>query len=150
MKRILSVLLIATMVIGLVACSGKEQTVTMTTTMNGADVEMVLDAKGDKINRITQKTELSIEGVSEDQLEQYKTTLDGIKASYDAIDGVTYKVNYSDTKIEETIVMDVGNSDTLKKLIDSKLLPVTKSNAKALSLKKTKEGLESSGWTEKK
>lgn len=149
MKRIISIMVACVMVLGLVACGGKEveSAAVCKIEQNGVKIEMVLDAKGDKITKINQTSSISIEGYSEEQVQSLQDMVDQTAETYKAIEGITYEIEQDDTEIDEKISMNVGDKDTLKAVIDAGLLPVTGDNVTQLSLKSTKEALEEAGWT---
>lgn len=149
MKRVVSMIAVCVMALGLMAC-GKEEVKSAAVCkieQNGVPIEMVLDAKGDKITKINQTARISIEGFSEEQVNAIQETIDQAAAVYKEIEGVSYEIEQNDTDIAEKIIMNVEDKDTLKAVIDAGLLPVTGDNITQLSLKKTKESLESAGWT---
>lgn len=148
MKRVVSMIAVCVMALGLMACGGKEvkNAAVCKIEQNGVKIEMALDAKGDKITKINQTSKISIEGVSEEDVKTLQDTIDQA-AVYKDIDGVSYEIEQKDTEITEKISMNVEDKDTLKAVIDAGLLPVTGDNITKLSLKATKESLESSGWT---
>lgn len=147
MKKILCLLLVLSTTILLVGCKAEKSTTTFTMTADGLENEMVLDAEGDKIVKITQKSTMSLEGYTEDQIALMESTIDSQKAVYEAIDGVTFKTDKTDTGITFIATMDVSKKDTLDTLVDQNLLELTGDNKGALSLKATKESLTSGGWT---
>lgn len=149
MKKIISIMIACVMVLGLVACGGKEveSAAVCKIEQNGVEIEMVLDAKGDKITKIHQTSSISIEGYSEEQVQSLQDMVDQTAETYKAIEGITYEIEQDDTEIAEKISMNVGDKDTLKAVIDAGLLPVTGDNVTQLSLKSTKEALKESGWT---
>lgn len=149
MKRVISVIAACVMVLGLAACGGKEvkNAAVCKIEQNGAEIEMVLDAKGDKITKINQTVKISIEGYSEEQVQSLQDMVDQVAETYKEIDGITYEIEQDNTEIAEKISMDVENKDTLKAVIEAGLLPVEGDNVTKLSLKSTKEALEKAGWT---
>lgn len=150
MKKLMSVLLICCMMLGLTACGGEEEkkdVLTCSTTQNGAEITMKFDAKGDEITRIKQTSSFEVGELAEDQMTALDELVKTAKETYDAIEGTEYSSEIKDGKLVESIIINT-NEDTLKEVMEQELLPVTGgSNVTKLSLKETKKGLESAGWT---
>lgn len=143
---ILGVILIFTMAV-IAGCGAKKQTATCTIDKDGAEYEMLIDAEGDSIKKLTQTTVLSLDDFNEEQIGIIESQIESIKEIYDAIDGVTYKAERTDKEFKEIVEISCEKK-TLNEVIDQGLLPV-EGNSDKLSFKKTKEGLEKSGWTVK-
>lgn len=129
-------------------CGKKEQSATCTIEQNGAKVEMVLDAEGDKVVKLTQTTVVPLEGLDEDTAAVLEETLKQYEEIYAAYDSVKYEHEQSDTELKETVAIDLEDKDELKELSDAGLLPI-EGDADTISLKKSKEALEEAGWTVK-
>lgn len=134
-------------------CGKKEQSATCTIERNGVAIEMVLDAEGDKVTKMTQTTISPLEGLDEDtaaELEEMELEemLKQCEENYAAYDSVTYEYELSDTEMKETVAIDLEDKDELKELSDAGLLPI-EGDADTISLKKNKEALEEAGWTVK-
>ncbi|MGL6201232.1 MAG: DUF1307 domain-containing protein [Lachnospiraceae bacterium] len=139
----------------LVGCGGgKEQSVTLTTEQSGATMDMILEAKGDIVQSITQtsKVPLSNYGNVEDEeelamiIEAAEGQAKTIEESYADIEGVEYSYTIENNEFNEEVKMDVSNSETLEQLTEAGLNPV-EGDATKVSLKKTQEGLTEAGWT---
>lgn len=150
MKRILSIVLVFVMALGLSACkkevAEEKGVATLVYEEGPVTIEMVLDAKGDEISWIHQTTYLSTEGIPEEQLVELEKQSAEIGAAYSQIKGVEHSFEKLEGKYQEKVVMEI-NKDTLPKLIESGLLPVTNEKATTLSVKETKKGLQEAGWT---
>lgn len=144
---IVGVLLVCTM-IAMVGCGAKKQTATCTLEQDGLKYEMVLDAEGDKITKITQTSSVSLEGITEEQIASLDENIAQIKEEYEAINGVKYNSEKSDKELKEIVEIDTSNKDTLKAAIDNGILPV-EGNESNLSFKATKESMADLGWTVK-
>ena len=152
MKKLIGMLLVCCMAVSLFACGGKEpQSATCTTEQDGVLVTMVFDAEGDKVTKITQTSSLSIEGLSEDIIESVKEAVDDTAKTYDAIDGVEYSSEITDTELTEKIVIN-ADKDTLKEVISQGLLPIEgdDDNVSVLSFSESIKALEDAGWTVEK
>ncbi len=149
MKKLLSLVLVLSMALCFIGCGKKTET-TYVTNMNGAEVKLTLYATGDVIKRIVQTSSISLDGLSDDDVKMVEEAIEELKGTYNAIDGVTYTSNTTDNSLTETFDMDISKKKTLKALIENNLLPVSNKDADYLSLKATKEGLESNGYTESK
>ncbi|HIU74995.1 MAG TPA: DUF1307 domain-containing protein [Candidatus Pelethocola excrementipullorum] len=144
---VVGMLLVCT-TLAMVGCGAKKQTATCTIEQDGMKIEMVLDAEGDKIMKLTQTSTVSLEGVAEEQVAALDENIAQIKEQYEAIDGVKYNFEKSDKELKEIVEIDTSNKDTLKAAIESELLPV-EGNQSSLSLKATKESMADLGWTVK-
>lgn len=147
-KKIISVLAVCCLVFGITACGGKEvkSAATCSIDQNGAKIQMIFDAKGDEITKITQESSMSLDGYSDEQIEMIQAAVEEASASYGDIEGVTYSSEEKDGQFVEKIVITT-NKDTLKEVIEAELLPVEGDNVTKLSLKETTKNLESAGWT---
>lgn len=149
MRKVAKALAVLGMALLLMGCSGgKEQSVTLTTEESGMLQEMVLDAKGDLVTKITQTSTVEIGELEEAQIEYVKEEIQKAKENFEAYEGADYEYDLSDTTLKETITVDMTDTDTVDKLADDGLLPI-EGNASKISLEKTKEGLISGGWTVK-
>ncbi|MGC4020032.1 MAG: DUF1307 domain-containing protein [Muricomes sp.] len=112
--RIISCLAVAMMV--LVGCGAKEQTAvcTLEDSTSGLVTQMVLDAKGDKITKLTQTNTVPLDGFPEEQKAALEESIKDIQAQYNAIEGTKYSFDATDTELKETIEIEVGNKETLK------------------------------------
>lgn len=145
MKKILALLLSLTMVF-LVACSGGDKELATAKIEQGQQTYTIkYYGKDDTITKIDQT--LVVKDVTEDQKSQLENGLKEIEEKYKNIKGTTYKGELKDTTFTENIIMNVGNKETLKALIDNNLLNVTDKNAETLELEKTLSTLEASGFT---
>jgi uncharacterized lipoprotein YehR (DUF1307 family) len=148
-KRLVLSLGMVLMLVFLTSCGGgKEQTATFlmdnSDTM-GVHVEMVVNAKGDKIMDITQTSVMKLEMYPEEQIEQLRMMSAMIEETCNEIDGATYTVTETEEEYKEVVELNVGNKDTLKAIVEAELLPV-EGGTDQLSFKGTKENLVDYGW----
>ena len=136
------------MLLSLTACGSKPepQTVVLTLNQNGTNIDYQLDALDDTVQMITQTSTVDCSAYSEEDLALILASAEEYAASYEEIEGVTYSVKTVDTDLVETIVIDTTNSDSLKQLSDSGLLPI-EGSADTISLEKTIANLEELGMT---
>ncbi len=91
MKRVVTGLLALVMMFALVACGGKEQTVTYRGEQEESGIKMVdtmtFTAKGDKVQKLVEKIEMDVSSFEDDVKEQLKTLYDGMVDQYNAVDG---------------------------------------------------------------
>ena len=92
MKKIVSVVMVLCMTLALAACGGKEQTVSykMEQEQSGLMMSdtMTLDAKGDKVVKITEVIDVDMSGFDEATQGQMTTTYDAMVEQYAAVEGV--------------------------------------------------------------
>jgi len=149
MKKIVSSLLVICMVLAMTACGGKEQTVTYQLEQEQDGLVMVdtmkLDAKGDKVQKLTETIEIDMTAFDADQqammVEMYAALVD----QYNAIDGTECTAEEGDGTYTLTIVVDT-TGDAVSKLAEAGLMEVEGSTS-GISLKKTAASLEASGYT---
>lgn len=139
----------------LVGCGGgKEQSVTLTTEQSGATMDMILEAKGDIVQTITQTSTVPLSNYGDVEkeeeleviIEAFEEQAKTMEKSYADIDGVEYSYTIENNEFNEEVKMDVSNKDTLEQLTEAGLNPV-EGDATKVSLKKTQESLTEAGWT---
>ncbi|MBQ8663972.1 MAG: DUF1307 domain-containing protein [Eubacterium sp.] len=150
MKKFLCVMLACIMVLAMAACGSPNsepvaETKVMNISVDGVVIEYKMDAVDDIIQTLTQTSTLDKAMFAEDEVAAFEASFEQYEAIYAEIEGVTYETQSTDTELIEIITMDVSNSDTIKTLADSGLLPVDGST-KRLSLSGTVEGLQEQGW----
>ncbi|MDD5937359.1 MAG: DUF1307 domain-containing protein [Clostridiales bacterium] len=147
MKKLISLVLILSMALSLVACGKKVTDTTYKIESNGVVMNITLHAEGDVIKKMTQVSTLPLESYNEDQFALIEAALEESEKMYSEFDCVTYTTDKKDGVLTETIIMDISKEDNLRKLIENKLLPVTNKDAKYLSLKATEKSYDSLGYT---
>jgi uncharacterized lipoprotein YehR (DUF1307 family) len=149
MKKIVSSLLILCMTVALVGCGGKEQTVTYQneTTDSGLTVTetMTMEAKGDKIQKITQSFKVDMSGFDASQQTLLVEAYDALAEQYNSVEGASATGSSSDGSYSLDVTIDT-TGDAVSQLAELGILEVD-GNAKGISLKKTVAGLEASGYT---
>lgn len=150
MKKILCTILASLIFFTFTACGAKpeEKCVILTSEENGITIDYQLDALDDTVQKITQTTTIDGSLFTEEQISIITSAADEYRATYKAIEGVTYSLETVDTDLIETITIDTTNSDSLQELNDSGLLPID-GTTDAISLEKTIENLKELGMTEK-
>ena len=146
MKRIRGVLAVLAVAILFVGCSRKEQSVTLVTEQSGIRVEMTMDAKGDKVTRLLQVTEVPVEGLTEEQIIGAGVIIDEVA---NGSGGTEYTQEVINGVMKEVLIIDVTDKDMLQEVRTRKILPV-EGGAVWLSLKDSVEVLEVQGWTKVK
>lgn len=145
-KRLTCVLLMGAMMVMFTACGVGKQTATCTAEQNGVAMEIVIEAYNDIIQKWTQTSTISLEGVDDDTMAYLNALIETSKAMYAPFEKVSYTTTTTDTEMVEVVVIDMSDSDTIKSLVEEGLLPV-EGNASKLSLKLTVEGFEKQGYT---
>ena len=145
MKKLFSLILAAILVCSFAACSKKDaKSVTLTLEASGVLTEYSMEADGDIVHTITQTTTMDCTGFVEEQFNIIDEAVAQYQALYDAIEGVTYNVEVSDTAMVETLIIDATNAETLKALSEQGLMPVEYGDF--ISLDKTVETMTADGW----
>lgn len=149
MKKLLSVLLIACMTVGLVACGGKEQSATYTSTMENSGVTikdtMTLNAKGDKVQEIVETLEVDMTAVSDEDGDAMAAIYDGVVESYQSVEGVTASGSYADKIYTIDITID-ATGDAVSELSELGLMSI-EGSTKGISLKASGAAMEAGGYT---
>lgn len=150
MKKFLCIVLACIAILSMAACGGSgnepvAETKVMNISVDGIVIEYKMEAEDDIIHTLTQTSTLDKAAFTVADVAAFEASFADYEAIYSEIEGVTYKTESTDTALIETIIMDVSNSDTIKTLADSGLLPV-EGGTRALSLSGTVEGLQEQGW----
>lgn len=151
MKKLTGLLTICLSLILLVGCgAGKESAFTANTDMSGAQIEMLFEGKGDKVQTITQTTTLDLSDFSDEEKDAVVKAVEdasvALKEQLGEIEGFSQEVSISDPILSEIMIIDATNADTLNTLSEAGLLP-TEGDASVLSMDATKESLSSAGYT---
>ena len=149
MKKIVSVVMVLCMTLALAACGGKEQTVSYQMEQEESGLKMVdtmtLDAKGDKVVKITEKIEMDMSGFDEATQDQMVVTYDALVEQYAAVEGVECTGSAGTGAYTITITID-ATGDAVETLASQGLLEI-EGNGSKLSLKATGESLEAGGYS---
>lgn len=145
-KRLICIIMMAVMMVMLGACGEGQQTKTCTVVQNGVEMEIIIEANNDIINKWTQTSTVSIEGLDDATIAVLESLLEEMINTYAKYDKVSYEVKKTDSELTEVLTIDMSDSETVKSLVEEDLLPV-EGNASRLSLKATVKGLEEQGWT---
>ena len=149
MKKIVSSLLVLCMALALTACGGKEQTLVLRSEQEQNGLTMVdtmtLDAKGDKVVKITEVIEMDMTGFDEATQEQMNAAYDALAEQYAAVEGVECTGTAGSGTYTISITID-ATGDAVETLAEQQLLQI-EGNGNKLSLKATGEALESGGYS---
>ncbi len=149
MKKIVSVVMVLCMTLALAACGGKEQTVSYRSEQEQGGQKLVdtmtLEAKGDKIVKITESIEVDMSEFDEATQEQAAAIYDALVEQYAAVEGVECTGSAGTGTYTITITID-ATGDAVEKLAEQDLLAI-EGNGSKLSLKATGESLEAGGYT---
>ena len=150
MKKIVSSLLVLCMAFALTACGGKEQTVVLRSEQEQSGLSMVdtmtLDAKGDKIQKMTEVIELDMSAFDATQQTTLIAVYDEMVDSYNSVEGVTATGESGDGTYTINVTIDT-TGDAVSQLADQGLLQITGNANGALSLKATQEALTAGGYS---
>lgn len=149
MKKIVSVVMVLCMTLALAACGGKEQTVSYQMEQEQSGLKMTdtmtLDAKGDKVVKITEVIDMDMSGFDEATQEQMSVAYDAMVEQYAAVEGVECTGSAGTGTYSITITID-ATGDAVEQLAEQGLLAI-EGNGSRLSLKATGEALEGSGYS---
>lgn len=142
---IAAMLIISALVVG---CGSKEpQSATFTINQSGVEMEMVVDAEGDKITKLTQTSTLDLSAYSEDQIAAIEAEVDKASTEYKDTDGVSYNSETSGGILTETVEISI-NDDNLGDIISQGIVPIDgDDDVDYLSFDATRESLADAGWT---
>ena len=125
MKKLFTLMLALLFVFSFTACGKSEpQTVTLHIEDSGVISQYVMEADGDVVHTIKQTTTMDCTGFVEEQFNIIDEAVAQYQAIYDAIEGVTYSVEVTETSMIEFLTIDASNMDTIKALSDQGLMPV--------------------------
>ena len=146
MKRFISFMLALVLMCSLTACNQKNmKTVTLHIEDSGVLGQYVLEAEDNVVNKITQITTMDCTGFVEEQFAIIEEAVATYTEIYEAIEGVTYKVEISETSMVETLVIDATNENTLATLAEQGLMPLDE--GEHIALDQTVESMCAEGWT---
>ena len=150
MKKFISCVVFTVMMMSLAACGGKEQSAayTMEVELEGGVVmtdTLTLDARGDRVQQITEEVKLDMTGVNEERRTELVAQYDAIAERYQAVDGVECTVDNTDGVYSMTVVIDVKD-DVISQLSEQNLLTIN-GGASEISLEKSGTSLVESGYT---
>ena len=146
MKKLFTLMLAVVLVFSLAGCKKSDpQKVTLNVEDSGVLSEYIMEADGDVVHTITQTTTMDCTGFVEEQFKIIDEAVAQYQAIYDAIEGVTYNVEVTETAMIEMLTIDATNKDTLKLLSEQGLMPIESGDY--ISLEKTREAMIADGWT---
>lgn len=149
-KSVISIISIFVMTMTVLAGCGNKQQQTATCTLKDPDSglinEMILEAEGDTVTKLTQTNTVSLEGWTEEQLAYLDENVKAIEEQYNEIEGTQYTSSVTGTEFKEIIEIAMDNKDTLKAVTEKGLLPVEGSTER-ISFESTKKNLTDLGWT---
>jgi uncharacterized lipoprotein YehR (DUF1307 family) len=149
MKKILSSLVALCMIVGLTACGQKGQTVVYRSEQEENGLSMVdtmtLEARGDKVQTITEVIELDMSQFDEEQQTLLVSAYDELVEQYKSVEGVDCTNTAEDGAYTIHITID-ATSDAIAQLAEIGLLEVD-GNTEGISLQKTGDSLTANGYT---
>ena len=119
MKRWIKYALIGLAMLVLVACqSANESTTTLAIEEDGLMIEITLIADGDTVIEQRTNNEISYEALGVTSEEDAEEMLAEFMVGYDTTEGITHQVDYQDTRVIETVVVDFETVDVDEVLED--------------------------------
>ncbi|MFV0364780.1 MAG: DUF1307 domain-containing protein [Suipraeoptans sp.] len=123
------------------------QSATYKISQAGFELEIVLNAQDDIINKIIQSISISYEDNTEEEIATIEESISAKNEIYDNMDGITYTSEIKDKTLTERFEIDV-TEENISEIISNSLLPITVSeDTDVLSFKALGEELENTGWT---
>lgn len=150
MKRTISAVMIITLLLALVGCGSTEPTITTLTyddVANGIFYVYELEAVGDKCQKLTQTATVDCSELDQEQIEYFKEAMEEYAGIYAAYEGVSHKIDISDTTLTEAVTVDLSDMSLLKTLCDAGLVPMSNPDADYISLNDTVKSMKAQGWT---
>lgn len=133
----------------LTACGGQEQTVSyrMVQEQDGLKLtdEITLEAKGDIVQKMTEKIIVDTTVFDDAQKEQINVVYDEMVAMYQGVEGVECTGTAGENDYTINIVVDATGS-AVEELAELGLLQI-EGDANGISLKASQEAFEASGYT---
>lgn len=147
MKRKAVYMLIALVTLFLAACGDKVSERTFEAEENGVKVTTTYEHKGDEVLKQKTKSIISYETIGVTSEEEAKQIMEMFSAGYEGIDGVDYKLKYSDSDVTEHITIDYESMD-LEKAKEIPELNISGDVSEGISMEKTAELMEEQGLKE--
>lgn len=148
LRKMLVVVATLVMAFALTAC-GKEQSVTYRMEQSQSGITMVdevtFDAKGDVIQKMTEKITMDTSALDDATREQINAVYDEMVAMYEGIEGVECTTEVGDTSYTMNVVIDTTGS-AVEELSSMGLLEI-EGSTDGISLKATQESFEATGYT---
>lgn len=154
-KKVLCFGMAALMGVSMTACSSAkdvitevipDETATLVYEQDGVTITYTMEAQVDIVHTLTQVSTMDLSLYTEEQIALVEESLVTYADVYAEYESVTHSYVIEEDKLEETIVIDVSDSEELAKLSESGLLPI-EGDAQFISMEKTIESLVSQGWT---
>ncbi len=128
MKKLISALLVVSMILLLASCGSTEPTTaTYRTEMEQNGLVMVdtmtIDAKGDSIEKMTEIIEMDFSAFDDATIEQFYITYDALVEQYNSVEGVECTSEPGDKSYTMTVVID-ATGDAVGTLAEMGLLAV--------------------------
>lgn len=149
MRKVTSLITILILALVLTACGGKEETRTFESENPGVTTTITYTYKGDKVTKQTAENVISYEEVGLGSKEEAQEAFDPLVEQFQDIDGVTHKMDYTDSTATEQLTIDFSEAD----YEDIKSLPgmdLEGDTNKGVSMEKSAEILNNQGFTEVK
>ncbi len=148
MKRIVSSILVFCMALSLAGC-GKTQAVTYTCEMERSGLmitdTMSLEAKGDKVQNITETIEIDMSAFDDEQQSMLIEDYDKMVEQYNSVKGVEAEGTAEGSSYTLSVAIQAKKS-TVSALSEQDLLEI-KGDSGGISLKATTGSLEANGYT---
>lgn len=141
-----SALLLLAMLAACTAGGGETQT-SYSLSQNRTESTVTFYATGDKVTKQSVENTIDYEDSGLTDKETAESTLGPLVGQFQGIEGVEHSIEYGDTSAVETMTVDysVANLQEVSELLGSSYSDTD--NASAVSLKKSIELLEKSGYT---
>lgn len=144
MKKI--VLFVALVLILTGCAGGKDKTVVCSSESLGMKTETKIDAKDDKVYKITQTSSMDIKKAGYDK-EKAEDLGKQIALQYKDFKGLTYSYEVKEDIFSEKLIYDLDKAD-LKELQDAGFINVSdEEDVKYIGLEKSKKQYEDNGYT---
>lgn len=148
MKKKLSYFLILLGVILLGGCTSEKSTTFINNSQPGTKLSMTFYYKGDKVTKQIAENTITYKDAGIKTKEQAKELFDPVAKQYQGIDGVKQSIKYSDKDLKETLTVDFKALDYDKAANIPGITVDQDAKEKGVSLKKSKELVESLGYSE--
>lgn len=148
LKKLAALMMAVVMVFAMTAC-GAEQSLTVEMVQDASGVTVTdtitMDAKGDIVQKMTEKIVVDISGFDATQKEAIAEIYDELVVMYQSVEGVECTGTVTDDSYTMDIVIDATGSAPAE-LAEQGLLQM-EGNSDRISLKSSKASFEASGYT---
>lgn len=147
MNKVTGFILVLVLTLLLTACGESEETRKFQLEDTGVTVTIIYTYKGDKATKQSAENLISYEALGLTSKEEAKEIFDPLIEQFQGIDGVTHKMEYTDTSATEYLTVDFTETD-FEEIQDLPGMDIDADAANGVSMEKSAEELKEQGFKE--